>query len=201
MHVDLVGVDPPSIDLARLQRSLVRMLAPEIVIRALRWAPQGFHARHSAEWRRYRYTIRNTPLPSPFDAAYAWHVPEPLDVAGMRLASDALIGEHDFTTFCRTLIGHDGTPRSNVRTVREARWDVFENADLLRFEITATAFCQQMVRAIVGFLVEVGRGHRRAGELLGVLRARNRAVSAPVAPPHGLCLWEVRYPAELSVAP
>ncbi len=64
---------------------------------------------------------------------------------------------------------------------------------LLRFEIRANAFCHQMVRSIVGLLVDVGLGRRRAGQVLPVLRARDRAAAGPVAPPHGLCLWEVGY--------
>jgi tRNA pseudouridine38-40 synthase len=64
----------------------------------------------------------------------------------------------------------------------------------LRFEVEATAFCHQMVRSTVGLLVEVGRGRRRAADVLAVLRAADRAAAGPVAPPHGLCLWAVSYP-------
>ena len=66
--------------------------------------------------------------------------------------------------------------------------------DHLRFEIEARSFCHQMVRSIVGMLVEVGKGRRKAGELTSVLAARDRSAAGPIAPPHGLCLWEVMYP-------
>ncbi len=64
---------------------------------------------------------------------------------------------------------------------------------MLRFEIEASSFCQQMVRAIVGTMVDMGVGKMRAGEMAGILRARRRAAAGQLAPPHGLCLWEVRY--------
>jgi len=80
-----------------------------------------------------------------------------------------------------------------VREVRDARW--LELGDgVLRFDIEASSFCQQMVRAIVGTLVDVGRGVRRAGEIRGVLEARTRSAASGVAPPNGLVLWEVGYP-------
>jgi tRNA pseudouridine38-40 synthase len=65
--------------------------------------------------------------------------------------------------------------------------------DLLRFEIEASSFCQQMVRSLVGTMVEIGLGKRRAGDMADVLRARDRQMAGEVAPPHGLCLWEVTY--------
>ena len=80
-----------------------------------------------------------------------------------------------------------------MRVVRDARWvDLGEG--MLRFEIEASSFCQQMVRSIVGTLVEVGLGKRRAGEMTAVLRSGSRAAAGQPAPPHGLCLWEVDYP-------
>jgi tRNA pseudouridine38-40 synthase len=76
--------------------------------------------------------------------------------------------------------------------VLDARWTQLDD-DIVRFEITAGAFCHQMVRSIVGTLVEMGRGRRRAGEMSGILRARDRAAVTTIAPPHGLCLWSVDY--------
>jgi tRNA pseudouridine38-40 synthase len=171
--------------------SLNRVLAPTMVVRAVEVAPPGFDARRSARSRCYRYTVLNRPLPDPFLAATTWHVPEELDLGAMRLACDPLIGEHDFTSFCRR-------PRkataevSMVRRVLDARWSEAGD-DLLRFEIEASSFCQQMVRSIVGFMIAVGRGRRRAGELAGVLRAGDRSLAPNLAPAHGLCLWTVRY--------
>ncbi|HUR19013.1 MAG TPA: tRNA pseudouridine(38-40) synthase TruA [Acidimicrobiales bacterium] len=178
-----------AVDLVRLQRSLNRMLAPKIVVREVAVARPGFDARRSAIGRRYRYTVLNRPLPDPFLATTTWHVVEPLDVRAMQLACDPLIGEHDWSAFCRR-VGEDA---SLVRVVRGARW--LELGDgLLRFDIEANAFCQQMVRSLVGTLVAVGRGRLRAGDIGGVVRSRDRALAAQPAPPQGLCLWEALYP-------
>src|SRR5690348_2544472 len=88
-------------DPVALQRALNKTLRPAIVIRECDVAPEGFDARRSATGRRYRYTIRNHPVADPFSAHTAWDVTEPLDLAAMRLACDPLIGEHDFSSFCR----------------------------------------------------------------------------------------------------
>jgi tRNA pseudouridine38-40 synthase len=187
VHVD-VPMDAAD-DLAGLQRRLTKLLAPAIVVRDVSAAPEGWDARRSACLRRYRYTILNRPLPDPFAHAWAWLVDAPLDLGALRLACDPLIGEHDFSSFCRK--PEDGA--SLVRRVVDAEWVDLPDG-FLRFDISASSFCQQMVRSIVGTLVEVGLGHRRAGELAGILRSADRAAAGAVAPPHGLCLWEVRYP-------
>jgi tRNA pseudouridine38-40 synthase len=180
---------PDGTDLDRLQRSVNRMCGPAVVVRSIAVAPDDFHARFSAAWRRYRYTVLNARWPDPLLARTAWHVPVPLDLDAMRLGCDPLIGEHDFTSFCRQPKGDDGPL---VRRVLDASWT--RNDDLFVFEIRATAFCHQMVRSIVGTLVDVGEAKRHAGEILAMLRARDRAVAGPVAPPHGLVLEEVGYP-------
>jgi len=178
-------------DPVSLQRSLNRSLSPTVVVRSAEAAPDGFDARRWARSRSYRYTILNHPFPDPFLAATAWHVPEPLDIAAMRLACDPLIGEHDFTSFCRV-------PRrmfveaNMVRRVIDARW-VRADEDVVRFEIRSSSFCHQMVRAVVGFMVAIGAGRRRAGDVAAALRACDRSAAPHLAPAHGLCLWEVGY--------
>jgi tRNA pseudouridine38-40 synthase len=178
------------VDPAVLQRAVNRALRPRIVVRAAEVAAEGFDARRLAISRHYRYTVRNHPVADPFIAGTAWHVERPLDLAAMRLACDPLYGEHDFSSFCRRppLPG-----ASLVRVVKDARWSG-GGEELLRFDIEASSFCQQMVRAIVGTLVDVGLGRRKAGEMAAVVRARSRAAAGQLAPPHGLCLWGVTYP-------
>jgi len=178
----------PGIDPWRLQKALNGMLAPEVVVRSCEPVDAAFDARRSARWRSYRYTVVNRPIPDPFLARYAWWVPGRLEVAAMQLGADPFVGEHDFAAFCRA--GPAGS--TTVRRVEESRW-VDLGDGLLRYEIRATAFCWQMVRSIVGTLVDIGTGARRAGEIMGMLRARERAAAGKVAPPHGLCLWEVGY--------
>jgi tRNA pseudouridine38-40 synthase len=177
------------VDVGALQRAVNRALRPTVVVRAAEPAPPGFDARRGATGRRYRYTVRNHPVADPFSAATAWHVGPPLDVMAMRLACDALYGEHDFSSFCRrpAVAG-----ASLVRRVRDADW-VDLGDGMLRFDIAASSFCQQMVRSIVGTLVDIGRGRRKAGEMAAVVRARSRAAAGQPAPPHGLCLWQVDY--------
>ncbi len=185
VHFDVVT----DVDLQGLQRSLNKMLAPAVVVREVSPAPPGFDARRSATGRRYRYTVVNRPLPDPFLALIAWHVPDPLDLRAMQLGCDPLIGEHDWSSFCRR---PPATDASLVRVVREASWAVVEEG-LLRFEIEASAFCHQMVRSVVGTLVMVGRGKKRAGDVSWIIRSRDRSLAGEPAPPHGLCLWEVHY--------
>ncbi len=176
----------------RIGRIVTSRLGPEIVARRCSVVPDTFSARFSATGRRYRYTVFNGPVPDPFLARTSWWVPDSLNLAAMRLACDPLIGEHDFSSFCRRPKSADGSDVSLVRRVNSARWDALDGG-VVRFEIAGPAFCHQMVRSIVGFHVAVGRGRRSAGELLGVLAARDRNAAENPAPPHGLNLYEVQY--------
>jgi tRNA pseudouridine38-40 synthase len=176
-------------DVERLQHGVNGLLGPRIVVREAAVVGDDFDARHSARSRTYRYTVLNRPVPDPFLAATTWHVTAPLDFRALRLAADPLIGEHDFSSFCR----RPAPDAELTRRVQDAQWDDLGDG-VLRFEITANAFCHQMVRSLVGTLVDVGRGRTRAGEVLGILRARDRQAAGQPAPPHGLCLWSVAYP-------
>jgi tRNA pseudouridine38-40 synthase len=190
----VVSFDAPAdrYDAQALQRSLNRQLGPAIVVRSVDDAGEGFDARHSATRRTYRYTVVNRPVPDPFLAHVAWHVEAPLDLDLLRLGCDPLVGEHDFSAFCRRPKRRDGEEASLVRHVYRAGWaDLGEG--VLRFEIEANAFCHQMIRSLVGTLVDVGLRRKHAGDLLGILRGRSRAAASPLAPPQGLCLWWVRY--------
>jgi tRNA pseudouridine38-40 synthase len=193
----VVTFDAPAdgLDLARLQRSVNGLCAPSIVVRSAEPVGADFDARFSATWRRYRYTILNREAPDPFLAGTSWHVEAPLDLRLMELACDPLIGEHDFSSFCRRPRSPVGDIEPTmVRRVLEAPWSRAPDDDgLLRFDIKAKAFCHQMVRSITGTLVEVGLGKRKAGDVAGILRARDRAAAGQLAPPHGLCLWEVGF--------
>src|SRR3954462_6411494 len=134
------------LELARLQRSLNLMCAPAIVVRSAELVDATFDARRSATARSYRYTVLNTPTANPLLARTAWHVPDPLDLSALRLACDPLIGMHDFSSFCRRPKVPEGDEApSMVREVHDARWlDLGEG--VLRFDITSSSFCQQMVR-------------------------------------------------------
>jgi tRNA pseudouridine38-40 synthase len=182
-------------DPVKLQRSVNKLLGPAIVVRSIGAAADPeFNARFSALTRRYRYTVLNDPVADPFLAGTAWWVPQPLDVRLLRLACDPLIGEHDFSSFCRRPDRlSDGGAASLVRRVHDARWEVDDGGRILRFWIEANAFCQQMVRSIAGTIVDCGLGKRHPGDIAAILRAQDRSAAGTVAPPHGLCLWEVEY--------
>lgn len=190
---------PADTDLDDLVRRLNKLCGPAIVVRAARWTAPDFDARFSALWRHYRYDVWNDPVPNPFLAATTWHVPAPLRLWVMQAACAPLIGEHDFSSFCRRpKLPGDEPPPSMVRRVLAATWtEVDDTPGVVRFDIRANAFCHQMVRSIVGMLVDVGLGRRSAGEITAVLRAKDRNAAGQVAPPHGLTLWEVGYPADL----
>lgn len=190
----VVSLDlPAGTDLDGLHRSLLKLCGPAVVVREVAEVAPDFDARFSARARTYRYTVLNRPVPDPFLTRTAWHVPQPLDVELLTLACDPFLGEHDFSAFCRRpKPGPDGQPVSLVRRVLRAGWTDLGDG-VLRFEITATAFCHQMVRSVVGTVVAAGHGQVRAGDILGILRTGDRAKAAPIAPPQGLCLWHVDY--------
>ncbi len=180
------------VDLAGLVRSVNKMCGPAIAVTSAAIVDTTFDARFSATARRYRYRILNRPAPDPFQAHFAWHVEEPLSLPAMVLACDPIIGEHDFAAFCRRPKRRDGEKASLVRRVVEAQWH--DDGDgALRFEIEASSFCHQMVRSVVGTFVDIGRGKKRPGDLMGILRSGDRNQAGDLAPPQGLTLWTVRY--------
>lgn len=172
----------------RVERALNGMLGPEVVVRASR-APAGFDARRSARAREYRYRVRTADLPDPFTARYVWHHPGTYGVGRMRRAALDLEGEHDFTSFCRA----PKVPASPVR--RLERLGVRRVGPLIEFRARASGFLHQMVRSLVGTLVAVGEEKMEPEAMPHVLEARSRAAAGPVAPPHGLTLVRVIYPA------
>jgi tRNA pseudouridine38-40 synthase len=191
VHFDVPEATP--VDPLLLQRRVNRQLQPAVVVRDVAVDVGAFDARHDAVARRYRYTILNAPVPDPLLATQAWWVPEPLDLRAMEAACDPLLGEHDFAAFCRKPAPRrDGTVPGMTRRVEDAEWEVGADG-VVYFWIEANAFCHQMVRSIVGLLVEVGRGKRQVADVLAILRGRDRNANAEPAPPHGLVLWEVSY--------
>ena len=194
-HGQVISVDlPATVDLDDLTHRLNRMCAPDIAVREPMWVAADFDARFSAQWRRYRYHVWNAPAVEPLLSDLTWHVPFSLDVDAMNRAGEALIGEHDFTSFCRVPdVPESGQVPSMRRRVLDLGWRRRTPPELLRFEIRGTAFCHQMVRSIVGTLVDVGRGRIDVDALAAILNAQNRAQAGQVAPPHGLVLWDVGY--------
>jgi len=173
-----------------LQRALNAELPRDMAVIAAAEAPPGFHARRQALGKRYRYVIRDGQVADVFARHYAWQLFGRLDAGAMHRAAQALVGRHDFSSFETT-----GSPRvSSVRTVLAidvARDD--RDADLMRVEVEADGFLYNMVRTIVGTLVEVGRGSKSEAWPAEVLAAADRRAAGQTAPAQGLILLWVRY--------
>lgn len=176
-----------TIALDRLQRAMNAGLAPEVVVIEARDAPDGFDARFSATGREYVYRIHEADLPDPFSAHFVWHRPGTLRLGPMRGAARHLVGEHDFSSFCRRPEGG----RSPVRTLR--RLTVARRGDLLEVRAEANGFLHQMVRSLVGTLAAVGEGGIEPGSIPRILAAKDRAAAGRLAPARGLTLERVRY--------
>jgi tRNA pseudouridine38-40 synthase len=174
-------------DLGRLQRGVNAMLAPEVVVRDVRLARDGFDARFSATAREYRYRIDVGAWPDPFSARFVWHRPGAPSLPAMRAAARHLLGEHDFSAFCRR-------PPEGSSTIRRVeRLAVARRGDRVEVSVRANAFLHQMVRSVVGTLVAVGDGRIEANAMPDVLASGERRRAGPVAPAHGLTLERVVY--------
>jgi|SRR4051812_22702392 tRNA pseudouridine38-40 synthase len=195
-----------------LHRGLNALLPEDIAVVIVDNAPEKFHATYDALGKTYRYQIHNGRSPSVFDRHYAWHYPQPLDVAAMQEAGQGLLGRHDFSSFETS-----GSERpDSVRTINGLcviRWlhtdeflrepqfvpvgiggkSLLQRSDRIIFEIHGDGFLYNMVRTIVGTLAEVGTGKREVTWPAEVLAAQDRRKAGQTAPPHGLFLVSVDY--------
>jgi tRNA pseudouridine38-40 synthase len=180
-HADLL-------EMPDLARRLNRLLDDDVRILDARVVPSEFDARFSALWRRYEYRVTRTPNPLRRLDTLAW--PHPLDLDRMSAAAATLVGEHDFVAFCRR--------KELATTIREVtRLDWRREPDgVLVATVQADAFCQQMVRSLVGAMLAVGEGRREPDWPGNLLRRTERVSEVPVAPAHGLTLVAVGYPEE-----
>ncbi|TDC42745.1 tRNA pseudouridine(38-40) synthase TruA [Micromonospora sp. KC213] len=175
----------------RLLRRLARLLPGDVRVRAMTEVPADFDARFSATFRRYEYRVTDAPWgvePLRRRDTLAW--PRPLDLAAVNAAAAGLVGEHDFAAYCRR--------KENATTLREVtRLDWRRDPDgILVATVQADAFCQNMVRSLVGAMLVAGDGRRPAAWPASLLTRRERSSEVTVAPAHGLALVEVGYPAD-----
>jgi len=172
---------------AGLLRGLNSFLPHDIAILDVREVPSDFDARFSARGKVYRYRIWNHLVRSPLHARAAWHCRSVLDLAAMRQAAAQLCGEHDFRAFRAA----DCERRTTVRIIR--RLDIDRQGALVTIDVEATAFLKNMVRILVGTLVDLGRGKLTADAIDHMLRTGDRAAGGITAPPQGLTLLRVSY--------
>jgi len=175
-----------------LRKAIDANLPADIAVHEVVEAPEGFHAIRHAVRKRYRYLIQDGPVADVFARRFVWHMHQQLDDHAMQRAAVALLGTHDFASFEAA-----GAERpTSVRTVTDI--SVVRSGEGIEsriiIEIEADGFLYNMVRIIVGTLVEVGKGKRDENCIANILSAKNRAAAGMTAPPQGLFLVSVDYP-------
>jgi len=193
-HADVPG-EAWAVTGATIVRRLAGVLPADVRVWSVVPAPAGFDARFSALFRRYVYRVSDRPGgvdPLRRHDTVGW--PRPLDGAAVQDAAARLLGEHDFVAFCRRREG-----ATTVRALRRFDWGR-DPAGVLVATVEADAFCHSMVRSLVGALLAVGEGRRPVEWPAALLTATERSSAVSVAPPHGLTLVHVGYPADAELA-
>ncbi len=169
------------------RRGLNGLVPESICVRAVEPVADDFHARYSARGKLYEYRVLNREDRAALDRTRVWHLQRPLDEAVMQEAGALLVGRHD----CSSFRGPQSDTENPICDIQ--RMTVRRDGELIRMEVYADRFLKQMVRAIVGTLVEVGMGKRPPASLKDILFARDRSAAGRTAPPHGLYLIRVDY--------
>lgn len=188
----VVGIQTASeLTAERLLGGINAKLPDDVVLRSVELVSDDFHATHDAVGKRYRYRIHYSRLRPLHNRQLVWHIPQPLDVAAMERAGQLLVGKHDFASFQST-----GSPRDcTVRTITDVRVGQggAEEDDLIWIDVSGDGFLYNMVRNIVGTLVDVGAGRRPVEWISEVLAACDRKAAGQTAPAQGLMLIEVHF--------
>ncbi|WP_338471360.1 tRNA pseudouridine(38-40) synthase TruA [Niallia sp. XMNu-256] len=178
---------PLSIPMDRWRMALQSLLPEDIAIIQVEKVHSSFHARFDAIGKEYRYFIKRTAISDPFSRNYQFQYQYDLNIDLMRKAASYLIGTHDFTSFCSAKTEVE----DRVRTVTEI--EIFEEGDVVIFRFAGNGFLYNMVRILVGTLLEVGKGNICPEEMVEILQAKDRGQAGKTAPPQGLYLWKVDY--------
>lgn len=175
------------IPLLKLQRALNNILPKDIVIKEAKEVPPKFHSRFDARSKIYRYAIVNGPSPSAIFRNVTVHISYKLDLALMKKEAKVLIGKHDFKSFQAA----DRIERSSIRTIKNL--SIKKSGETIKIDVEADGFLYNMVRNIVGTLIDIGRGRFPAGSMARILKAKDRKLAGETAPAKGLFLMEVKY--------
>ncbi|OXT06214.1 tRNA pseudouridine(38-40) synthase TruA [Thermoanaerobacterium thermosaccharolyticum] len=176
-----------NIPTSKIPNALNSVLPADIVIKDAFEADMDFHSRYSAKGKRYKYIIYNRRFSSPILKNYSWHISKSLDVEKMRESLKYLEGTHDFSAFKAS----GSSVKSPVRTVRDI--SLKKNGFNVEFEIEADGFLYNMVRIIVGTIVDVGLGKINPIDVKEILDSKNRCMAGKTAPPQGLFLTKIYY--------
>lgn len=169
--------------------ALLRQYLPEdLGVLEITEAPPRFHARLSATGKTYVYRVWNSRVPNVFERRYLYQLGEPLDIAAMEQAAQDFLGTHDFLAFC----SNKHFKKSSVRTITALTIETI--GPEVRFTITGNGFLYNMVRIMVGTLLEIGLHRRAVDSIPDILASRSREQAGETAPARGLCLKEVYYP-------
>lgn len=180
------GCEEAPLDCTQLTYKLNRLLPPDVAVQAVRPVGPEMHARFSATRRTYHYYIHTRK--DPFLRGYSWQVNVPLDFALMNEAAQVLLEYSDFTSFSKT-----GTDvKTNICQLTEARWEQLKPGEW-RFTVSANRFLRNMVRAIVGTLVEVGRHRMTISQMRHAIEAKDRQRAGESVPGHALYLTNIEY--------
>lgn len=185
-QVALVQLDLP-IPVENLARAITHKLPPDIAVAEAVEVPQGFGLIGEVKRKLYRYSIFTGRLRPVLQIRHCWHLPTKLDIAAMARAAAMLIGKKDFKSFAAAA----DKRQSSVRTI--FRCDVNQSDDWIYFEVEGDSFLYNMVRNIVGTLVEVGCGRMEPEKIKEILEAKDRTAAGPIAPAGGLCLIRIMY--------
>jgi tRNA pseudouridine38-40 synthase len=176
-----------NLPLSAFREGVNRHLPRDIAVQKAEFVSNDFHARHNAKGKWYRYSILQAPAPSPLAGPFSWHIRKPLAVEAMRKAAGAFIGRHDFAGFRSSSCDAKTTIKEifSVTLIKQER--------MLTIDIRGDGFLRNMVRRMIGSLVEIGLGEKPPGEIAAILARGGEHTAGLTAPSQGLCLMEVWY--------
>ncbi len=180
---------PNTITVDGLMKGLNGLTPEDISFYSLEKAAPDFHARYQSSGKVYTYTIDNNKIPNPFHRLYTYHHPYVLDKNCVETALKVIEGMHDFTSFSST----KSDKENKVRTIKRATIEIDEETNIWTFRFEGDGFLYNMIRILVGTILEIADGRREVEEMQIILEAKDRNAAGATIASHGLCLKEVHY--------